>query len=193
MSAPSGVVDKGALLYIIGCVFASTAICLVVDHLLIYRREDYQRLHAYFLRASMRLEHKKREGTAVEAKEKKDDRKKDKDKDKDKKKLAMLEREFEASRRDMLAFRRVPMLLSTFVNMAIFFSLKSSHEETIVARLPFTPFALLTGLTHRNLPGTDLRDCGVILIFALCSMAIKPNAQRLFGQMPPKAVQPSVE
>ena len=43
----------------------------------------------------------------------------------------------------------------------------------IVAKLPFEPFGLLQGISHRNLMGSDMTDCSFIFLYILCTMAIR--------------------
>jgi hypothetical protein len=40
--------------------------------------------------------------------------------------------------------------------IAIFYALNSHFSGVVVAKLPFEPFALITAVSHRNLPGDDL-------------------------------------
>ncbi len=43
----------------------------------------------------------------------------------------------------------------------------------VVAKLPFEPFSLIQGLSHRNLMGTDPTDCSFIFLYILCTMSIR--------------------
>ena len=43
----------------------------------------------------------------------------------------------------------------------------------MVAKLPFEPFALLRGISHRNLMGSDFTDCSFIFLYILCTMSIR--------------------
>ena len=79
---------------------------------------------------------------------------------------------------------------TAMVHMITFFNLKNSYEGVVLARLPFQPFSLIAGMSHRGIPGVDARDCGIIFIYVLCSMCIKPNLQHLLGHAPPKTAIP---
>jgi hypothetical protein len=66
-----------------------------------------------------------------------------------------------------------------------------SFDGVIVGRLPFEPFTFLQGLTHRNLPGTDMRDCSSHVVFALgmvTARAVLNRWMEVHGWKP-KAVQ----
>ena len=82
-------------------------------------------------------------------------------------------------------------MLIALIHLVGFFNLKASYEGLVLARLPFTPFSFIQGITHRNLPGTDMSDCCVVFIYMLCSMSIKPSLQRALGQNPPKTAVPA--
>ena len=61
----------------------------------------------------------------------------------------------------------------------------------MLARLPFVPFNFIQNVSHRNLPGNDATDTGMVFIFMLCAMSIKPNLQRALGHAPPKTAVPA--
>jgi hypothetical protein len=88
--------DKGSLLYVIGCATVSICICEAVSWLLVFRLEDFQRLHAQYASASKRLA-RKQEELATVAEDKKIDKKD--------KKLIMLEREFSRASRDLGTYK----------------------------------------------------------------------------------------
>ena len=46
-------------------------------------------------------------------------------------------------------------------------------DGRVVAKLPFEPFALLRGISHRNLMGSDFTDCSFIFLYILCTMSIR--------------------
>ncbi|OMH83321.1 Transmembrane and coiled-coil domains protein 1 [Zancudomyces culisetae] len=56
----------------------------------------------------------------------------------------------------------------------------------VVAKLPFVPISLFSGLTHRNLDGTDFTDCSALFAFILSSMSVKPIISNLFDYSLPK-------
>ena len=48
-----------------------------------------------------------------------------------------------------------------------------SFEGVVVARLPFQPYSLVSGITHRGLPGEDYTECSFVFLYLTCTMAIR--------------------
>lgn len=59
-----------------------------------------------------------------------------------------------------------------------------------MARLPFTPWGIFQGLTHRNLPGEDYQEASAHLIFGLVIVAARLNIQKLMEIYQVKPRQP---
>ena len=49
----------------------------------------------------------------------------------------------------------------------------NSFDGKVVAKLPFEPIALLRGVSHRNLMGSDYTDCSFIFLYILCTMSVR--------------------
>jgi len=186
--------DKTSLVQVVSLATASALFSEAVAWLLIFRKPEYHRLMGSLENAQKRLDKKKEMPEEVKASKEKvakeKDRKKDKEKDTNKskmdKRLVMLEKEVEATNRDLTIFKMRANMATAVVLMLTFWSLKSNYEGVVLARLPFEPFAIVRGLSHRGLEGEDMRECGVIFVYVLCCMTIKPNLQRALGHMPPK-------
>ena len=82
-------------------------------------------------------------------------------------------------------------MLTALVHTLVFFTIKTSYDGDVLARLPFYPWGMIQSLSHRNLPGTDTRECGIVLLYMLCSMCLKPNIQKALGHDPPKTAIPA--
>lgn len=54
-------------------------------------------------------------------------------------------------------------------------------DGVIVAKLPFQPISLVSAISHRNLPGSDMTDASAYFIYALCSLSFRQSLQRLLG------------
>jgi len=75
------------------------------------------------------------------------------------------------------------MIIALFM-IAFMSTLSSAYHGVVVAKLPFVPFSMLQGITHRNLPGDDLTDCSMIFIYLLTSFIMRNNIQKFFGFSP---------
>ena len=75
------------------------------------------------------------------------------------------------------------MIIAVFM-IAFMSTLSSTYHGVVVAKLPFVPFSMLQGITHRNLPGDDMTDCSMIFIYLLTSYLIRNNIQKFFGFSP---------
>lgn len=178
------VVDTSSLLYVLGAAVLSALICEAISWWLVYSREDYERLSKQLKWASKRLEKKKKEDALAPPPT---SGKGGKGKDK---KLIQVEREFEYANRDLMALKSRSGMLTALVHLVTFFNLKASYDGVVLARLPFEPFSMIAGMSHRNIPGSNFKDCGIIFIYMLCSLCIKPNLQHMLGHTPPKTAIP---
>mmetsp|Transcript_18797 Transcript_18797/g.13622 ORF Transcript_18797/g.13622 Transcript_18797/m.13622 type:complete len:100 (-) Transcript_18797:33-332(-) len=59
--------------------------------------------------------------------------------------------------------------------------LSNSFYGVVVAKLPFEPFSMMRGLTHRNILGNDYTDCSMIFIYVLSNVSLRPMIQKLLG------------
>lgn len=188
--------DRSLCLAVLGYATASALLSEAFAWYMIYRTSDYHRLKNNLDKANKRLDKKKLEepvavlkSTTVGTKAAKGKDKKGNESKQDKK-LTMLEKEVESTNRDLTLFKMKTNMATMMMHLFTFYALKTQYEGIVVARLPFEPFAMIRGLSHRGISGDDYRECGVILIYVLCSMAIKPNLQRALGHAPPKTAMP---
>jgi hypothetical protein len=79
------------------------------------------------------------------------------------------------------------MVAISFTFMALMGMFNTLFDGRVVAKLPFEPISLLQGLSHRNLMGNDYTDCSFIFLYILCTMSIRQNVQKLFGNAPSRA------
>ena len=73
--------------------------------------------------------------------------------------------------------------------MFVYNQISTIYQGIVVAKLPFTPFKIFHGLTHRHLEGDDFTDCSVSFIYLLCSILFSTNIGRYF-QFTPKIILP---
>nr|ACM08933.1 Transmembrane and coiled-coil domain-containing protein 1 [Salmo salar] len=50
-----------------------------------------------------------------------------------------------------------------------------------VAKLPFVPFSLVNGITHKSLEGTDFTDSSFLFIYIISSMVFRQNLRVFMG------------
>ena len=74
---------------------------------------------------------------------------------------------------------------STFfiaIFMIMFMSLLGeSFQGVVVAKLPFTPFSMMRGMTHRNIVGSDYTDCAMIFLYVMSNVCFRPLIQKILG------------
>lgn len=58
---------------------------------------------------------------------------------------------------------------------------KSYFENTVCARIPFTPFGIFTRISHRGIENDDMRDANFNFVFWLGSIAFRDILNKLFG------------
>jgi uncharacterized membrane protein (DUF106 family) len=154
---------------------ASSLIAEGISWLLIYRTASYKKLRATIEKLTKKLE-KKKEAVAPGYQSKNSS-----------KKIKTVENELQnASKELMLVKMKSDLLIFVGFMFAFISMLNSAFDGRPVAKLPFEPIPLLRGISHRNLPGNDFTESSMIFLYVLCSMAIRPNLQKLFGTTPPK-------
>ena len=67
--------------------------------------------------------------------------------------------------------------------------MRSSFGGVVVGHLPFTPFKLISFLTHMGVAGDNLREISYSFIFFLSSMMIRGLIQKYF-KFTPDTVNP---
>jgi uncharacterized membrane protein (DUF106 family) len=82
---------------------------------------------------------------------------------------------------------RATIVVGLFM-MVIFTTLTHIYEGIVAARLPFTPLALLRGISHRGLKGDDMMEASAMFLYVLSSIVFRQILQRIMGfavKMPP--------
>lgn len=59
--------------------------------------------------------------------------------------------------------------------ISIMSMLNSYYNGVVVATLPFEPFSLLRGMSHRTLRGEDYTQCSMTFLYLLASAGIRGN------------------
>ena len=79
-------------------------------------------------------------------------------------------------------------LLIGIIMMTFMWYLASAYTGIVVAKLPFQPFNMMRGITHRNIPGSDYTDCSMIFIYILSNICLRPIVVKLLGFDPPRGI-----
>ena len=158
------------MLYIFLTIAASIVSSLISEALsyyMLYRKEDYQYLSE---RVEFMEKEVKKSSTLIGKK--------------GEKKAAMFKRQLSTRKQELNKLKVKPMMLTSIFFMGTMYYLKQGFEGIVVARLPFVPFSLVQGLSHRGLTGDDFNECSFIFLYILCSMGIRANVKRFLGFAP---------
>ena len=67
------------------------------------------------------------------------------------------------------------------IMIAVLNLLGTHFQGQVVAKLPFEPFGIIQGITHRNIAGTDYTDCAYLFIYILSTFVLRNNIKKIFG------------
>lgn len=162
-------------LLILGISFASAWICEGISWLLIYRTNSYKSLRSTIDRTTKKLESMKSSTPTVAATKKSKAKKMDR-----------FETSLKESSRDLSFSKFKSGGVVAVVLVVVFGLLNSLFEGKAVAKLPFTPLALIQKMSHRGLSGEDPTDCAMVFLYFLCSVSIRSNLQKFLGFAPPR-------
>jgi hypothetical protein len=69
------------------------------------------------------------------------------------------------------------------VMMIAMLNLVGAHfQGQVVAKLPFEPFGIIQGITHRGLEGSDFTECAYLFIYILSTFVLRNNIKKIFGK-----------
>jgi hypothetical protein len=84
------------------------------------------------------------------------------DRKKHEKKVSDDEKEITRLQQAMQQSKMKSTIFMSLTYFLIFNMLSTSYDGIRVARLPFYPFGIVQGLSHRNLQDDDMTDCSVV-------------------------------
>ncbi|KAK8801678.1 hypothetical protein WA538_005513 [Blastocystis sp. DL] len=93
-----------------------------------------------------------------------------------------------------MSFRSTMILSMTM--MLLFGVFRSYYDGIVVAKLPFTPFALVRGMLHGRLRSKDYTDVAMSGLYFLCNMAFRQTIKMILRTQSPRGSQgifPSME
>merc|ERR1712130_1064869 len=92
-----------------------------------------------------------------------------------------IEKRLKQSLKDLTACKTKSMMMIAVMTIFIMTSLNKYFSGKIVAKLPFTPFGFIKGLSHRGIEGDDFTDCSFIFLYILSNMSIRTSFQKICG------------
>lgn len=104
--------------------------------------------------------------------------------------IASLESELQTRTQQLAGLTMRGTFIVGVVNLAVFWTLTTIFNKMVILRLPFEPFGLITGLSHRGLEGEDMRDVSVAFVTVLFSMFIRPVVAKVMGTEQPAMPSP---
>ncbi|MCL7024477.1 hypothetical protein MKW94_021459 [Papaver nudicaule] len=164
----------GDSLVVVGISICTAFLCEAISWILIYRTNSYKSLRSTIDKASKKLEVMKTVETKVTTKKSKT------------KKIDRVETSLKESSRDLSLSKIKSGVVVALVLFVVFGFLNSLFEGKAVAKLPFSPAALVQKMSHRGIPGDDVTDCSMAFLYFLCSMSIRTNLQKFLGFAPPR-------
>ena len=140
--------------------------------LLIYRTDDYKQIKKNVEGLSKQLEREK-DKVVTASKQKLQE-----------KKISKTDSLLKSTNQQLNSSKMKSTMIIALFMIAFMSTLSSTYHGIVVAKLPFVPFSMLQGITHRNLPGDDMTDCSMIFVYLLMSFIVRNNIQKFFGFSP---------
>ncbi|KRX47103.1 Transmembrane and coiled-coil domains protein 1 [Trichinella nativa] len=152
----------------------TAAVGEALTYALVYRSEQYKRMKAEIDRQAKRLERKKDQGNEIERS--------------NKRKLEKQEERLKVSNRDLSQFKMRSMFAIGLAFTALLTTFSSIFEGITIAKLPFEPIPFMRGISHRNLPGDNFKECSFIFLYVMSAMSIRQSLQKVLGFAPSRAM-----
>ena len=65
--------------------------------------------------------------------------------------------------------------------MALAYGVNNYLSGIVVAKLPFEPMSMVSGMSHRNLSGDDMREVNLFFFFTLFSTGLRGTINKILG------------
>ena len=108
-------------------------------------------------------------------------------KDKIKKSIRKSKAKVKEYNQKMFGIKFKSTLMSVLTTVAVFAVLSSAFEGEVILKLPFEPFALIRGMSHRGIENDNFYDCSFLFIYVLGNMSIRPMVSKFLGTEAPGA------
>lgn len=102
------------------------------------------------------------------------------------KKVKQQENDLKVLNYHMMKTKMISMFTISLFTIFFISLFNGIFQGIVVAKLPFVPFKMLSGLTHRGILSNDLTDCSFTFLYILCNVSFRPIIQKLLGFAPPR-------
>ena len=148
-------IDFSLTLQVIGFSFLTTAFSELCNYLMVYRKEEYKVLKSNVESLSKKLKKINNVGLTNKT---------------SLKKKSGLEERLKASNAELSMKKFKSTFLIGVVMIGAIVYLNNYFFGLIVAKLPFEPLGIVSGISHRSIEGEDYTDCIFISIFSRYNM-----------------------
>lgn len=148
------------------CSLITTSFSELCNYVLVYRKQDYKSLKSNIDGVSKRLKKMSNIGLNNKSALKKKDN---------------LETRLKGMNAELGMKKFKSTFMIGFVMIAAIFMLNKYFSGKIVGKLPFQPWGIVTGLSHRGIEGEDYTDCSFIFLYILTGIVLRTNIQKILG------------
>ena len=146
-----------------------------ISWLLVFRTAEYRVLKDKIERGDKKLEQQKDAMDDAAANKKKQQQK-----------LDSVAEQVKADKQAMHVTRLKATLANAVLMITTYLLVTHLYDETVLARLPYDPISYVTRITNRGLEQrNDSREVSVTFLYILCSLSVRSNVQKFFGNGPP--------
>ena len=103
-------------------------------------------------------------------------------------KQARIDETLRADKQAMQVMRLKATIVAGVLMVGTYLTVTNLFDGLAVGRLPYEPMSWMARLSNRGLEQRgDVREVASIFVYVLCSLSIRGNAQKFFGNAPPKS------
>lgn len=155
--------------------FAMALLSEGISWLLVFRTEEYQVLKDKIARGDKKLEERKESMDDAAANKKKQQQK-----------LDSVQEQVKADKQAMHVTRLKATLANAVLMITTYLLVTHLYDELVLARLPYDPISYVIRITNRGLESRkDTHEVSVTFLYILCSLSVRANVQKFFGNGPP--------
>ncbi|KAJ1982230.1 Calcium load-activated calcium channel [Dimargaris cristalligena] len=160
----------GSMLVVLLFAVGNSALAEYMGYRLVYSTEDYQFLKESLARTQKRLAQEEDNDSGTGNPKRRERR------------LEELRKQIKTNQSRASGMTMRLSLMTAALQIAAFYVLGSVLLPGVtVAKLPFEPFGLVQGLSHRGLEGDNPTDCSPVFLFVVASLFTKAAIQRYFN------------